>query len=512
MRYLPENEVKVLDALKDRAEAIEVGQLAAELGVDQSPVAAASLTLAHQGFVEVREQEFPEYRLGKESSLLEGGPLPERIVAQVLAAQGGECALKDIPAHCQLSAQQVGQTLRWLQQKGWATKEGQVLKITPAGRSTAEGRCPPSADEKLLGLLRERGRATAEETRAAGIDLDEALASLANRKGFLDIRQRTSRKICLTAAGRELVAGGVAARKQVNQLTSDMLIDGTWRQMDIRPYDVRLPAAVRYPGKEHPFGRLIQRARRAFLEMGFEEVTSPYVESSFWDFDALFQPQDHPARDMQDTFYVARPAQTELPDEAIVSEVAATHEHGGRTGSLGWQYRWSRQLAAKPVLRTHTTAASIRAIAENPKGPRKVFAVGPVFRRETVDYKHLPVFHQIEGIIIDKQASLVGLLGTLAQFYRKMGIDRVTFRPGFFPYTEPSVEIFIWNDERSDWFEMGGSGIFRPEVTLPFGCTEPVLAWGLGLERLAMLLHGLSDIRELYYTHLKWLKETPLCR
>jgi len=163
-------------------------------------------------------------------------------------------------------------------------------------------------------------------------------------------------------------------------------------------------------------------------------------------------------------------------------------------------------------LRTHTTAASIRALAENPKGPRKVFAVGPVFRRETVDYKHLPVFHQIEGIIIDEKASLVGLLGTLTQFYRKMGIDRVTFRPGFFPYTEPSVEIFIWNEERRDWLEMGGSGIFRPEVTLPFGCTEPVLAWGLGLERLAMLRHGLNDIRELYYTHLKWLKETPLCR
>ena len=245
--------------------------------------------------------------------------------------------------------------------------------------------------------------------------------------------------------------------------------------------------------------------------MGFSQVASPLVESSFWDFDALFQPQDHPARDMQDTFYLARPSETKLPPKDMVNRVKEVHENGGATGSLGWQYVWDIERAQRAVLRTHTTAATVRALAENPKGPRKVFSIGPVFRRETVDYKHLPVFHQVEGIIVDSSGSLASILGTLDAFYRKMGFEKFQFRPAFFPYTEPSVEVFIWNEKHQDWMEMGGAGIFRTEVTQPLGCNEPVLAWGLGLERLAMFRLDLKDIRELYYAHLDWLEETALC-
>jgi len=149
---------------------------------------------------------------------------------------------------------------------------------------------------------------------------------------------------------------------------------------------------------------------------------------------------------------------------------------------------------------------------DNPRPPRKVFCVGPVFRRETIDYKHLPVFHQVDGIVIDEKASFAALLTLLSTFYKKMGFDRIQFRPAFFPYTEPSVEVFVWMESRSDWVEMGGSGIFRPEVTEPLGCRVPVLAWGLGLDRLAMFRYGLKDIRELYLSHLDWLEEVPQCR
>jgi phenylalanyl-tRNA synthetase alpha chain len=164
------------------------------------------------------------------------------------------------------------------------------------------------------------------------------------------------------------------------------------------------------------------------------------------------------------------------------------------------------------VLRTHTTATTVRALAADPNAPRKVFCVGKVFRRETVDYKHLPVFYQVDGIIIDKEASFASLLGTLEAFYRKMGFDKFQFRPAFFPYTEPSVEIFVYMEEKKDWVEMGGAGVFRPEVTEPFGCKVPVLAWGLGLERLAMFRYGLKDIRQIYISDLAWLKEAKLCR
>ena len=104
------------------------------------------------------------------------------------------------------------------------------------------------------------------------------------------------------------------------------------------------------------------------------------------------------------------------------------------------------------------------------------------------------------------------MLGTLEAFYRKMGFTKFQFRPAFFPYTEPSVEIFVWSEKKSDWVEMGGAGMFRPEVTEPLGCTSPVLAWGLGLERLAMFTYDLSSIGELYRARLSWLKGVDLCR
>jgi phenylalanyl-tRNA synthetase alpha chain len=299
----------------------------------------------------------------------------------------------------------------------------------------------------------------------------------------------------------------------VTQLTPELLADGGWREVELQPYDVTLAAKKLHAGKEHPFQRTLDRVRRVFLEMGFEEIVSPWVESSFWDFDALFQPQDHPARDMQDTFYVARPDRCRLPDEALVERVGRVHESGGDTGSTGWQYRWSRELAHKPVLRTHTTAATCRALARHTHGrPGKYFVIGPVFRRETADYKHLPMFHQVDGIIVDRHASLATLIGTLTAFYAKMGFPKVKVTPSFFPYTEPSAEVLLYLESRQSWIEMGGSGLFRPEVTLPFGITDRVLAWGLGLERLAMLVHGLDSIGELYYATMPWLREEPLCR
>jgi phenylalanyl-tRNA synthetase alpha chain len=276
---------------------------------------------------------------------------------------------------------------------------------------------------------------------------------------------------------------------------------------------VTLDAEKVVPGRAHPLSRIVQETREAFYSMGFTEARSDFVESGFWDFDALFQPQDHPAREMQDTFYLERPGTLPLPeDEGLVDRVRRTHEDGGDTGSTGWGYKWSLDKARQSILRTHTTATSARALAENPNAPRKVFTIGKVFRRETVSYKHLPEFMQIDGIIIDEGATLATLKGTLTEYYKKLGFDRIKFKPSFFPYTEPSAEIYVWMESRQQWVEMGGSGIFRPEVTEPLGCKVPVLAWGLGLERLAMFRFGASHLKELYDGDLDWLREVPLCR
>ncbi len=507
---LPQLHYDILAALAKLDAPVSVPDLAGRLGADQSPVMAACTQLREQGLVEIEEAAYDELSLGKEGRKLGDAPLPERTVVAVLIAQGGRCKLTEVPEHCDLNAGQVGQSLRWLNQRGWAKKEGDTLVLAEKGRADAEEKQP---DELLLAALAGGRTARADELAAEGIDVAAALKLLGKRKGFLNVKARTDRRVAITESGRKLLAAGVTARRKVTRLTPEMLADGSWRDVDLQPYDVTLAAKKLYPGKEHAFQRTLDKVRRVFLEMGFEEIVSPWVESSFWDFDALFQPQDHPARDMQDTFYVARPDRCTLPGDALVERIRATHENGGDTGSTGWQYRWDRELAHKPVLRTHTTAATIRALARHQPGrPGKYFVIGPVFRRETVDYKHLPVFHQVDGIIVDRSASLASLLGTLAAFYKKMGFPKIRFRPSFFPYTEPSAEVFLWLEHRDEWVEMGGSGLFRPEVTLPLGITDRVLAWGLGLERLAMMIHGLKSIGDLYFATMPWLREAPLCR
>ncbi len=505
---LPEIPYQVLRRLADGD--ADVQALADALGCDQSLAAAACETLRQQGFVEVSETAYEEYRLDRDGEAYASSPLPERVIVDVLRKTGGSCRITEIPQHCGLSAGQVGQCLRWLAQRGWAKKEGDRLLLLEGAK---DADAPLEPDERMIRALAGGRVARGEALSAEGVPLDAALALLKGRKGMLTTKNRTVRRVGLTDAGRTLLKSGVTARRQVTLLTPDLLTDGAWRNVDLQPYDVTLSARKLFPGKEHAFQRTLDKVRRVFLEMGFAEVASPWVESSFWDFDALFQPQDHPARDMQDTFYVGRPDRCRLPDDALVDRIRRTHEDGGTTGSVGWRYRWSRELAHKPVLRTHTTAATIRALAGHEPGTSgKYFVIGPVFRRETVDYKHLPVFHQVDGIIVDPRASLATLLGTLSAFYGKMGFPRVRFRPSFFPYTEPSAEVFLFFDERGEWVEMGGSGIFRPEVTRPLGIADRVLAWGLGLERLAMMIHGLKSIGELYFATMPWLREAPLTR
>jgi phenylalanyl-tRNA synthetase alpha chain len=150
---------------------------------------------------------------------------------------------------------------------------------------------------------------------------------------------------------------------------------------------------------------------------------------------------------------------------------------------------------------------TIRYLSEHPEPPVKVFSVGPVFRKEAVDSTHLPEFIQVEGIVMEEGANMAMLVGLLKEFYSRMGIKDLRLRPGYFPYTEPSMEPEIFHNGK--WMELGGAGIFRPEVTAPFGVKHPVLAWGLGLERLVMASLGLSDIRKLYVSDIDWLRDSP---
>ncbi len=510
---LPQPQVDVLRALAQQPGACDLALLVQSLRLDQSLVKAACDALEQHGLITSSEAAFEELSLGPEGTSFLDQPLPERTLVSVLRKLGGQARIVELPSHCPLNAAQVGQTLRWLAQRGWAVKSGEMLILADLPTASVDELQP---DELVIQALRGGRVARRAQLEQQGLPVAAALELLSKRKGFIVVKPRTDRFAQITPRGQALLAAGVTGKRRVTQLSPELLSGGGWHGVELAPYDVTLAAKTVFPGKSHPFQRTLDKVRRVFLELGFTEVVSPWVESSFWDFDALFQPQDHPARDMQDTFYVGRPEQTRLPDAQLVERVRRTHEDGGETDSTGWRYRWQRELASKPVLRTHTTAATIRALAAHAadRGGQagKYFVIGPVFRRETVDYKHLPVFHQVDGIIVDRQANLSTLLGTLQAFYGKMGYPKLRFRPSFFPYTEPSAEVYLWLEQRREWVEMGGSGIFRPEVTHPLGIQERVLAWGLGLERLAMMIHGLQSIGELYFASMPWLREAPACR
>jgi phenylalanyl-tRNA synthetase alpha chain len=502
MIRLPEIEYRILAAL-EAGEALAVADIVKQTGTDQSLVTAGATLLAQRGLVVVAEESQEEFSLTDEGKAAAGG-FPERKALATLKAAGGAMGFTELPKL--LGKGDVRADVKWLTKKGWCTRDAGVLAINDSGEAALKAK---GADESFVEKLADLGQATESELAAAGVDVKAALELLKGRNELLKRKKRVSRKLSLTDAGATLKSGGIEPAVEVNQLTPEILASGKWRDVVFRKYDPGLATAPRYPGKEHPLQRVIQEIRQAFFEMGFEEVASPTVDTAFWVFDALFQPQDHPAREMQDTFYVADPKHGQLPDDKLVQAIARTHENGGDTGSTGWRYKWDVEKARQLVLRTHTTAASIRALAANPMPPRKVFCIGKTFRREATDQTHQAEFMQIDGIIIDEQATLATLFGTLEAFYKKMGAEEVRFRPSFFPYTEPSAEAFAKMGNLG-WIEMCGSGVFRPEVTRPLGCKAPVLAWGGGVERIAMLRYGLEDIRKLYMADIDWLRQARL--
>ena len=277
------------------------------------------------------------------------------------------------------------------------------------------------------------------------------------------------------------------------------------RQPEIAsPIDVEAPVRSLFPGRTHPVVNLMKEVSEIFVGLGFTEIEGPVLQSSFWNFDALFTPQDHPAREMQDTFYISKLKDNKFATEDQVRKVSISH-------NAGWGYKWDIEGASGIVLRTHTTPITLKYLADNKPRRARLFSIGRVYRNEKISYKHLAEFTQVEGIITDSAVTLKDLMGLQLQFYAKLGIKKVKFWPTFFPYTEPSLQTMVYNERLEKWVELFGMGIFRPQVTRPLSIENPVLAWGGGLERIAMLRLGLTDVRDLYNNNLGWLRNIPRC-
>ncbi|MDO8628828.1 MAG: phenylalanine--tRNA ligase subunit alpha [Nanoarchaeota archaeon] len=332
------------------------------------------------------------------------------------------------------------------------------------------------------------------------------LEELKKRKDIIQEEETTITSITLTELGKKL------ATIKINLDLLEAVTPEIIKQQpnkEFRRYDLQAPVPAITGGKRHFTSTTLDYIRNIWKNLGFEEMTGSMVQTSFWNFDALFTPQDHPARELQDTYYIKQPNKGTLPN--FWKEVEQVHKNGGRTGSKGWKGTWNPEEAKRNVLRTHTTPLSVQTLRkikeEKLTLPRKYFSVGKVYRNETLDWKHLFEFYQTEGIVIDENANLQHLLGYLKEFFTAMGHPKVRFRPGPFPYTGISVEVDIYHPTKKTWVEFGGAGIFRPEVVEPIlGKYVPVLAWGLGIDRISVEDYGIKDLRDMFGNDLEQLR------
>ncbi|KAH8423174.1 phenylalanine--tRNA ligase subunit alpha [Aspergillus melleus] len=484
-----------------------------------STIKSALDRLASRQMVEYDTVEREVAALTKEGEeIANNGSHEAKVFEAVVAALDG-LKIGDLPGIVGKDNAKVGQGNAF--KRGWIKKDGALLR---ANTETI-------VDETREQLLTVQRTQTLEDQKA--------LSDLKRRK-LVSFQKVITFKITKGAKyATEFV-------KEETDLTVEMLTNGSWKTAKLKPYNFKAKGAPTPAGAFHPLNKVRQEFRNIFFEMGFEEMpTNRYVETGFWNFDALFVPQQHPARDLQDTFYISDPAKADPPREdpendphrpkyvqpasssttaqkpldykQYWEDVREVHENG-KYGSVGYRYPWNADESLRLVLRTHTTSVStyvLHKLAANPR-PARYFSIDRVFRNEAVDATHLAEFHQIEGVIADFGLTLGGLIGFMEVFFAKMGIHQLRFKPAYNPYTEPSMEIFGYHEGLGKWVEIGNSGMFRPEMLEPMGLPKnmQVYGFGLSLERPTMIKYAVSNIRELlgHKVDLNFIESNPAVR
>lgn len=431
----------------------------------------------------------------------------ERILAVVrdTAGTGKRLTIPDLQTREGLDPSDVSKAV------GRLKKEG-VLLIVQGGCIESTGRPSPSAEaiRALLQAMHERPRELESFSVAQRQLIQDHAVKRGNAKEPFRVDERVARSFALSAEGKKaaehLAKQGVL--EEVSQLSPELLKDGSWRNKRFRKYTISLRPPRIAVGKKHPYREFLDSVKTKLVSMGFQEMRGSLVETEFWNMDALFMPQFHPARDIHDVYFVKEPTHAKKIAEPFLSGVTQAHENGGTTGSTGWGYHFDSERAKRLVLRSQGTAVSARTLASTPMIPGKYFSIARCFRYDQVDATHATDFFQVEGIVLGEDINFRTLLGLLNLFAREVAqAKEVKFLPAYFPFTEPSVELHV-RHPRLGWMELGGAGLFRPEVTLPLGVTVPVIAWGLGLDRMAMVALGIHDIRELFTDNLDLIRTT----
>ncbi len=489
------NEAKVLP----HAEGEKIGEIAKKAGIDRVSVLRALEYLEKKGLVSLSHEKRKTVEIGVNGAFYRKKSLPERRLLNIVNEKRA-VSFEDAKKQGQLSDEELKAVIGILKKKGFIDLKNNKIALNVSKGETSK----KMPEENFIDSLPLDYSSLSESQIGVLKDLEK-------RKEIVEIKEESIVSSKITDLGRKVMESKTKSN-MIEQITPNLLEkDSLWKGKKFRRYDVVSQVPKIYGGRGHFVLQASEYARRIWLDMGFKEMSGNLIQSSFWNFDALFQPQDHPARDMQDTFFLGQKLGKVDADEKIIKQVKKSHEGTLKeTNSKGWQYEWNEEEAKKLVLRTHTTSLSAMTLAKLKKEdiPEKFFALGKCFRNETLDWKHGFEFNQTEGIVIDRNANFRHLLGYLKQFFSKMGFEKFRFRPSYFPYTEPSVEIDAYHKQRNEWIELGGAGIFRPEVVVPLlGENIPVLAWGPGFDRILMDNYGINDIRELYKNNLRQLRK-----
>lgn len=479
---------------------IPFDELMKKTGLNEVEATRAVQWLSNKGFVHIKAKEKEIIAPDKNGEFYLKNGMPERRFLE--AIKDLPYNLKEIGEIASLDSDELNLCVGLLKKNAAIEFTGGVASINENGMRML---LKESLEESLL------RRVSEEEVDKGSLKDEEMLAfqNLMKRKGVIRLKRAKEIIIKPTEQGKKLAKIRIGGEKIVDTLTSSMIKDRSYRNAKFRRYDVEINVPAISGGRRHFVNQAIKYIRKIWLELGFAEMEGTLIQTSFWDLDALFVPQDHPAREMQDTFYIKDPKYGRLPGK-LYRKIKEVHENGADTGSRGWRGKWSEAIAKENLLRTHTTVLSAQTISRLKKAdlPAKFFSVKRVYRNEALSWKSLFEFIQVEGIVVDPEANFKHLKGYLKNFFAKMGFPDVRIRPGHFPYTEPSAEVDVFHPGKKAWVEFGGSGIFRPEVTKPLmGIEVPVLAWGLGMERSIMKYYGMEDIRELYRNDLKQLRE-----
>jgi phenylalanyl-tRNA synthetase alpha chain len=461
--------------------------------------------MQEKGFVKIFVEPVTIIKLNSEGKLHAKENLPERRLLNAVIALGGRAPLNRAVEKAGLDEKFLQIALGWILRKKWAKYDPKSNTLHVLSAPEEEN------DEKLLAYL------SGFDEHASIGELSQELqvtVQILKKRQLLSTEDKTRRILEITGTGKRAVEEEARVVEEVTQLTPELIITGKWRNVKLQKYNIEAPVAKTWPGKKHPYLVFLEEVKAKLVTLGFKEMVGTNVETSFFNFDALFTPQDHPAREEVSIYFVKDPQFGDLGAYKVAAtNVKAVHENGWTTGSLGWRYRYSIREAKRLILRGPGTCLSARTLlSPNLEIPGKYFSIARCYRPEVLDKTHLSEFNQVEGIVVDEKLTLRDLLGVLEKFALEIaGADKVRFKPDYFPFTEPSVELSAYK-KGYGWIEFGGSGIFRPEVTSPLGIEVPVIAWGLGVDRLFMMRSDLDDIRLIFNQSLDWLRKKGVTR